>query len=140
MSIYPSDVVFNTTPISTEEDIFKEYAIDFNTMELLYNSRGKNIIVEGAEAVKVWIYNALKTPKGRYDIYSKEYGSDIEKMVGSSYTEELTKVELKRCVTECVKRHKDVLNIEDFKVTIDGKQTTLEFVVNTKYGQVMINA
>ena len=65
MSILPS---FLADQINEEKnqilDVPKEYGIDFVTGQLT----GK--IVEGKEAIKVWIWNCLKTQRFRYPIYS----------------------------------------------------------------------
>lgn len=54
--------------ITEEEYVPKEYGIDFKTGQL----SGK--IVEGVDALMVWCWIALHTPRYRYYIYSDEYG------------------------------------------------------------------
>lgn len=47
--------------------LFKEMAIDFETGEIL-TENGEIIILEGKEALNVWIWKALKTERNRFKI------------------------------------------------------------------------
>ena len=61
-----------------EIPIFKEYAIDFKT--------GEYKVLEENEALKIWIFKALKTERFRYtDVHSDEYGSELETNIGTIY-------------------------------------------------------
>ena len=46
-----------------ELEIFREYAIDFKTGEYLRGENNDVITLEKNEALKVWIYKALKTER-----------------------------------------------------------------------------
>ena len=61
--------------ITEEEYVPKEYGIDFKTGQL----SGK--IVEGVDALMVWCWIALHTPRYRYYIYSDEYGQEFEGLI-----------------------------------------------------------
>ena len=47
----------------TEEDLplYQEYAWNFDIDKFIYDNAGNHVLVEGNEAIKVWIYKALKT-------------------------------------------------------------------------------
>lgn len=60
----------------------KEYGINFETGQLTGE------IVEGIEAVKVWIWMCLHTQRFRYPLYSWDYGADLEQYIGQTVTEE----------------------------------------------------
>ena len=64
---------------------FKEYAIDFKTGE--YIKEGNDIkVLEKNEALKVWIFKALKTERFRYtNVHSDDYGSELETNIGTIY-------------------------------------------------------
>ena len=60
-----------------EMPIFKEYAIDFKTREYIKDENGIKVL-EKNEALKVWIFKALKTERFRYtDVHSDDYGSEL---------------------------------------------------------------
>ena len=67
MSILPSFMqtqIAERTQTANAIIIPKEYGIDFNTGQLT----GR--IVEGIEAIKVWVWLCLRTQRFRYPIYS----------------------------------------------------------------------
>ena len=56
--------------ITYEEDVVENNPLP------IYKEVGKGLkIVEGNEAIKIWIYKALQTPRYQYVIYSWDYGS-----------------------------------------------------------------
>ena len=67
----------------SEQYIPREYGINFETGQL----SGK--IVEGYDAILVWTWLALHTPRYRYYIYSEDYGQEYEDLIGKSYSSEL---------------------------------------------------
>ena len=50
----------------------KEFAFDFNEKKMIDGT------VEKKSAVKIWIYNTLKTERYRWEIYSWQYGASLE--------------------------------------------------------------
>ena len=66
MSIFPSESISNfiqsTVTDSTVLPLAKEYAWDFINDDFILVD-GKNVIVTGKDAVKVWIWKALQTQK-----------------------------------------------------------------------------
>jgi phage baseplate assembly protein W len=128
-------------PFETDEEniaeesvkIPREYEIDFETGQFT----GK--IVEGLEAIKVWIYLALNTARYRYLIYSWDYGSEIEDLIGQSFTEEYIEVEAKRIVEECLLINENIISISDFSTVIIDDKLTINFTANTILGEVNIN-
>ena len=88
--------------IQEEQYIPKEYGINFETGQL----SGK--IVEGFDAILVWAWLALQTPRYRNYKYSENYGQEYEDLIGKSYSTELTDSELEALVLECnlIKEHR----------------------------------
>ena len=121
--------------IASEETlkIPREYEIDFATGQFT----GK--IMEGAEAIKVWIYNALMTPRYRYNIFSWNYGSELEDLIGESYTDEYIQIEAKRIVEDCLSVNEYITSISDFSISVNEDNINLKFTANTPYGEVEIN-
>ena len=68
-----------------EMPVFKEYAIDFKTGEYIKDENDIKVS-EKNEALKVWIFKALKTERFRYtDVHSDNYGSELETNIGTVY-------------------------------------------------------
>lgn len=116
-----------------EEDeitIPTEYEIDFETGQLT----GK--IVEGLEAIKVWIWLALHTNRYYYEQYSWQYGNEMDTLIGKTYSKELIDSELKRMIKECLIVNEYITDIKDFECTIDADSITAKFTVISDYGEV----
>ena len=85
MSILPTFMqtqIASRTQTANVLTVPKEYGIDFTTGQLTGE------IVEGIEAIKVWIWNCLHTQRFRYPLYSWDYGADLEQYIGQTVTEE----------------------------------------------------
>lgn len=111
----------------------REYAIDFETGELTGG------IVEGKEAVKVWIYKALKTTRYVHDIYSWDYGHDLDNLIGKDYDKGFVNSEVERIITDTLTIHPNIKRCYDFTVTFNGDCISVIFTVDTDFGEVTVN-
>lgn len=115
-----------------EEEIIppKEYGIDFNTGQLTGE------IVEGREAIKVWIWLVLQTPRYRYYIYTWDYGNEFEDLIGQAYTEEYIEAAAQWMTEDCLLENEDIQSISEFSVSMAGDTLTVSFTANTIYGDI----
>ena len=111
----------------------KEYGIDFKTGQLTGE------IVEGLEAVKVWIWLVLQTPRYRYYIYTWDYGNEFEDLIGQGYTEEYIKTEAKRMTEDCLLVNRNIQSITGFGVNMSEDTLTVSFVADTIYGSIVFS-
>ena len=113
-----------------EESLYipREYGIDFETGQL----SGK--IVEGYDALLVWAWLALQTPRYRYYIYSENYGQEYEDLIGKSYSTELTDSELERMTEECLTENPYITGIENFSCVMIEEKVTVTFSLITELG------
>lgn len=113
-----------------EESLYipREYGIDFETGQL----SGK--IVEGYDALLVWAWLALQTPRYRYYIYSENYGQEYEDLIGKSYSTELTDSELERMTEECLTENPYITGIEIFSCVKIEEKVTVTFSLITELG------
>lgn len=113
-----------------EESLYipREYGIDFETGQL----SGK--IVEGYDALLVWVWLALQTPRYRYYIYSEDYGQEYEDLIGKSYSTELTDSELERMTEECLMENPYITGIENFSCQKNEEKVTVTFSLITNFG------
>ena len=126
------DEILDTPIIVTEEETepLPEYEIDFNTMTLT----GR--LISGIEAVKQWVKLCLEIPRYVYPQYPWTYGQDFEELVGKNYSVGDLKPRLYRMVTEALAENSDITGIEDFSVSKDGDKVTVNFKIQTIYGDV----
>lgn len=113
-----------------EESLYipREYGINFETGQL----SGK--IVEGYDALLVWVWLALQTPRYRYYIYSENYGQEYEDLIGKSYSTELTDSELERMTEECLTENPYITGIENFSCVKIEEKVTVTFSLITELG------
>jgi len=137
MSIFPKDSNIEIKVINDTDEVFKEYAINFDTGQMIYKD-GKNLIVTENDALKVWIWKTLKTEKVTYEAYDLEYGIELEKIIGKGYSTELAESELRRITKEAISYNKYILDMQDFSVIVEGSKATITFTAITKYGEMNI--
>lgn len=131
--IYPF-IDEETIPDSENLVIPEEYEIDFETGQLT----GR--IVEGLDAVKVWIWIVLQTAKNRFYIYSQDFGQDFDELVGTSYTQGYVEMEYERMIEECLSGNEYIEGIENYEFRIDEKgEISINFKIRTIFGEEEVN-
>ena len=106
----------------------------------LYKEVGKNLeIVEGNEAIKIWIWKALKVPRYQYVIYSWNYGSELLSLIGKAYTRGLTCSEASRYIKEALLINPYILEVDVLSTSFEGDTLSAEVRVKTIYeGEVVV--
>ena len=144
MSIFPSEVIKvseliqSTVTTATELPLAKEYAWDFSKNDFLLYS-GKNGLVTGKEAVKVWIWKALQTKKNRYRAYTENYGNELESLINQGFSTGALRSELERYLKESLLVNAYITGVENIDISIDGSKTEVSFTAITVYGEVSVN-
>ena len=131
MGLFPSYIENEAIVKEKKKQIVpKEYEIDFNTGQLT----GR--IVEGKEAIAVWIWLVLQTPRYRYYVYTWDYGNEFEDLIGKGYTEEYIEAEAQRMTEDCLLVNENIQSITEFSVSMEGDTLTVSFTANTIYGEI----
>lgn len=94
----------------------REFEWDYKEGQFILRN-GCISIVEGVEALRIWIYKCLITKRGRYDAYSWDYGTDLESLIGTGLTREAIISESKRMVKDALLINSHILEVINFKVT-----------------------
>lgn len=140
MSIFPMIQPPETVESSAASlPLCKEAAWDFARNVPVFR-RGEPVIVTGKEAVKVWIWKALYTARYRYEIYSKDYGSEFETLIGQAYTATLKEAEAPRYLRECLLINPYITAVRNIVCSFEGSRLTVSGTVETIYGEVTIHA
>ena len=134
MSLFP--FVSNTDEVKVDNSfpLYKEVAWDFEKdTPIIQNGDFK--IVEGNNAIKVWVYKALLTPRYNHSIYSWDYGSELMDLVGKAYTPSLTKEEAKRYIKEALLINPYILEVNVVDTSFNNGILGADIKLLTIYGE-----
>lgn len=98
-------------------------------------ARGEPVLVTGGEAVLVWAWNALQTARGRFEMYTLNYGSDVENLIGTSWSNELKAAEARQYVEDCLLASPYIRAVRDVDIQFAGAALTIACRIETIYGE-----
>lgn len=136
MSIFP--VIDPQVAVQNESKalpLYREVAWDFENDVPRFRGR-EPIIVEGKEALKVWIWRALRTARYRYEIYTWDYGSEFESLLGQAYTDSVKTAEAPRYLRECLLINPYITAVKSIEVDFASATLTVKGTAVTVYGEV----
>lgn len=139
MSILPSFLqsLSDTETIKEENGqvvkVPREYGINFRTGQLT----GK--IVEGIEAIKVWIWLCLHTERFRHAIYSADFGTSFEQYIGHVLSDEYINTDCESEITDALLINEYIESIEDFEAVRNSDSLDIKFRVVTKFGNIEVD-
>lgn len=122
----------------TELELYKEVKWDFEKNIPVYQN-GSPVILTGKEAVFVWAWKALTTPRFRYEIYTWDFGSEIESLIGQPFTDELKQSEAARYVQECLLINPYITGVLNVNVAFSDEIIKISCTIETIYGEVDID-
>lgn len=142
MSIFPfmniEDIDSNIDNSSDELPMYYEVGWNYLKDEPLIENN-EFVIVDGNEAIKVWIYKAIKTVRYQYPIYSWDYGCEINSLIGQKYTMGLTKSEAERYIKEAILINPYITDVKIIDINFSKDILSVSIQVNTIYGEVNVN-
>ncbi|WPS88623.1 DUF2634 domain-containing protein [Brevibacillus halotolerans] len=121
--ILPQGSTIDSVTLEEMEQPSKTYKLDFVNKRIVG-------FVDGLDAVKQAVFKILSTIRFEYLIYSHDYGFESPSMED----EAIFRSEVQRCVREALLQDDRILDVTDFKITIEGDTSLTEFVVVSKYG------
>lgn len=139
MSLFSNAFLNITSDKSVVYDDAIEMAIDFETGEIIVDESTNNIIVlTGKEALRVWIWKALKSEANKYRGYTYRYGQNLWKEIGTVFSRDI-KVQMIYSEIEDTLMVNPLINrVYDFKVEVldSGYQVFCTFLVDSIYGEI----
>lgn len=136
---YPFTGTVAANTYTSDLPVPKEYAWDFETDRFVYDADGKHQIVEGDEAIKVWIYKALSTERFRYLAYSWQYGIELRPFLGKVMGVQQRYSEIKRVIVECLMVNPYIKSIDNIDIQHEGDTVTISIRLTTIYGEVNVD-
>lgn len=136
---YPFVGLMQTVNDSIETlPVFREYDWDFDADTFVFVN-GKRVELEGAKALQVWIYKALKTERNQHLAYSNRYGIELKPFIGKVMGINEQYSELKRIIIECLMVNPYIKSIDSIDFESNGDKVVCYITLTTIYGEVNIN-
>ena len=133
-NIYPQIMVPEiSTTASTATTYGKELAFDFAKGDFVYQD-GKPKVVEGIEALKVWIEKTIRTARYRFPIYSWDYGCELDDIIGYDLPRAVLESEIPRVIKEALVIDNRIEDVRDFVIERGGDWLKVTFTVTTALG------
>lgn len=133
MGVFPFTSFQTESSSNTQLKLFAEMAYDFENNCLLKRA-GKHYMVYKDEALRIWIWKALKTARYKWQAYTHAYGNEIDKIVGKTACKDIFESEAKRYITECIMVNPYIQELGNFQYTYDDS-IIITFDVTTVYGR-----
>ncbi|WP_074431785.1 DUF2634 domain-containing protein [Clostridioides difficile] len=131
----PEDYIL---PKTEELPIFREVAWNFEKDKPILEN-GDFKIVEGNEAIKVWVYKCIKTNRYEHEIYSWKYGTELSELIGQKYSKGLTESEASRYIKEALLINPYILEVNVKSANFNRDILSANVKVSTIYGEVEVN-
>ncbi|MBS5284779.1 MAG: DUF2634 domain-containing protein [Clostridiales bacterium] len=134
MGVFPFINPDVESEVNKDLPMFREYAYDFEN-QCLKLKDGNTYLVEGNEALRIWIYFALGTARYRYMAYDRAFGSEIEeKLIGQPLGDDVTRMEMERYITEVLMCNPYIQELSDFEFEPIPSGIRVSFQCRTVYG------
>lgn len=138
-NLFPTSTVTATPEIDTQLEqnkvtsYGKELAFDFVAGDFIYQD-GKPVVVEGIEALKVWIEKTLLTARYRFLAYSRNYGCELDEIIGYDLSRAVLESEIPRLIKEALLVDNRIQDVRDFIIERGGDWLKVSFTVITALG------
>lgn len=121
-TIIPSEI-----EVEEEQQPSLTYGIDFERGRI----RG---MIDEIEAVKQAVFLILQTERYRYLIYSADYGSELEGLIGRDQL--FVQSELKRRIWEALMQDDRIEDVTNFRLQFNGDSVLVRFTVISIFGEI----
>ena len=118
--------------------LFTEIAWNFEENRPIYKN-DMPVIVTGKEAVTVWAWHALQTPRYEHEIFTWSFGNEVESLIGKPLTDELKQSEAARYVSECLMVNPYITDVSDISVAFGNDSVEITCTIKTIYGEVTLD-
>lgn len=129
--IFPEITTITDQEQSAESpDYGKEWAFDFERNRFIMKN-GTPVIVEGIDALKIFIIKTIKTARFKFMAHTWDYGCELEDIVGKTLPIEIIESETKRVITDALVYDARISTVTNFKVEKESDKLKISFRVET---------
>lgn len=129
-TLVPSPTTFNS---AGDLPLLQEWAYDFENNELMTNENGLPYLVSGNEALKIWLFWAIITERYRWKANSRDYGTEIDKMIGINASQAIKSSELERTIREAIGICQYVKTIESIDIALEDSVVVVDVKIKSVY-------
>lgn len=125
-------------PTSYDDDLIQDYDIAeqaTRTYRLSFDGRNSAGMLDGREAMKQAIYLILNTERYRYEMYSWDYGIELEELIGAQNSDTL-QVNVRNAITDALMQDDRITEVSDFEFKREHGCLTVTFNVATTEGDI----
>lgn len=127
MAIPEGAIIPAELDVEEEQQPSLTYGIDFE--------RGRIIgMIDELEAVKQAVFLILQTERYRYLIYSDDYGSELEGLIGRDPL--FVQSEIKRRIREALMQDDRIEDVTNFRLQFNGDSVLIRFTVISIFGEI----
>ena len=119
--------------------LYREIAWDFEADRPRWRN-GNPVWVTGAEAVSTWVWNTLHYIRASLDIFSWDWGNELQNLTGRPFSQAVKESEAVRYIQDCLSINPYITDVRQISVDSGGSTLSIRCVVNTIYGEVDVNA
>lgn len=103
----------------------RSWKFDFDAGDFVLTPTGRFAAADGKESWIQWCEKALRSPRYRHLIYSRNYGHEFEDLIGSGYDREMIESEVMRMAAEALMIDPRTDRVEQFQ--FDWERDRLRF-------------
>lgn len=116
----------------------RSWKFDFDKGDFIISPIGQMKKLNELDSYIEWCYKTLQTPRYRYVIYSRNYGNELDVLIGKDYTNKAIESEIKRMVTESLMINIYTKSVDNFAYKWDKDSVYYTFEVTTTLGETSI--
>lgn len=105
----------------------KTYRLNMETNEI-------GGLIDGEEALRQFIEKAIRTARGRFLIYTDDFGTELDDLIGANVTQEFIEMEIPDVITDALIYDDRIAEVTDFEFERDGDKLFVSFRVVTVDG------
>ncbi|MEF2964911.1 DUF2634 domain-containing protein [Paenibacillus sp. M1] len=99
----------------------RSWRFDFDQGEFVMTPTRKIAAADGTEAWVMWCQKAIRTPRYRHLIYSRNFGQEFDELIGKGYTRAVQESEIQRIARETLLVDPRTAGVEEFTFTWEGE-------------------
>lgn len=127
MALSPLKTNNRVEEVTVETQPNKTYSLDLKKGEI-------GSLIDGEQALRQFILKAIETARFRFLIYSDEYGSELDSLIGEDISQELLNTEIPRVITDALIYDDRVKAVNNFVITRESDKLFITFSVDTVGG------